>query len=86
MAQYLENDYSVVLGELRKKDLSVPDIKAILDSLGYEVSERYIYNVIAQTGMKKLPRRSKKVREQAIASVKLPAPQVPKTHLCARNI
>ncbi len=68
----VENDQLIL--SLRKKDLSVSDIKAILDSLGYEVSERYIYNVIAQGGMKKLPRRSKKIREQAIASVKLPAP------------
>ncbi len=28
--------------ELRKKFLSVPDIKARLDALGYQVSERYI--------------------------------------------
>lgn len=62
------------------------EIKAILDSLGHEVSERYIYNVIAQTGMKRLPRRTKKIREQAMASVKLPAPQVQKTYLHVRNI
>ena len=68
----VENDQLIL--SLRKKDLSVSDIKAILDSLGYEVSERHIYNVIAQGGMKKLPRRSKQIREQAMASVKLPAP------------
>ena len=67
-----ENDQLIL--SLRKKDLSVSDIKAILDSLSEEVSERYIYNVIAQGGMTKLPRRSKKIREQAMASVKLPAP------------
>ncbi len=43
----VENDQLII--SLRKKDLSVPDIKAILDSLGDEVSERYIYNLIAQT-------------------------------------
>ncbi len=68
----VENDQLIL--SLRKKDLSVSEIKAILDSLGHEVSERYIYNVIAQTGMKRLPRRTKQSREQAMASVKLPAP------------
>jgi hypothetical protein len=32
--------------ELRKKYLSVPDIKAILDSLKYDVFEKYVFTII----------------------------------------
>ena len=60
--------------ELRKKFLSVPDIKARLDALGYRVSERYIYNVVKQAGFSRLPRRSQGEKEEAVAAVKLPAP------------
>ena len=42
--------------ELRKKYLSVPDIKAILDSLKYDVSEKYVFNVVSKAGFS-LPRR-----------------------------
>jgi len=44
--------------DLRKKYLSVPDIKAILDVQGYSVSERYAYNVIHKEGFARLPRRN----------------------------
>lgn len=60
---------------LRQKHLSVPDIKAILDSLNYHVSEGYIYKVIARAGFERLPRRDKQTRDEAIAAVTLPTPQ-----------
>ena len=60
--------------ELRKKFLSVPDIKARLDALGYRVSERYIYNVVKEAGFSRLPRRSQGEKGEAVAAVKLPAP------------
>ena len=60
--------------ELRKKFLSVPDIKARLDALGYQVSERYIYNVVKEAGFSRLPRRSQREKEEAEAAVNLPAP------------
>ena len=41
-----ETDQLIV--ELRKKYLSVPDIKAILDTLGHEVSESYVYDLLKQ--------------------------------------
>ena len=44
---------------LRKKNLSSPDIKSILDSQGQEVSERYITDVLKREGFARLPRRSK---------------------------
>ena len=49
---------------LRKKYLSVPDIKAVLDVQGYRVSERYVYNVIQKDGFERLPRRSLSIRER----------------------
>ena len=67
-----ETDQLIV--ELRKKYLSVPDIKAILDSLGHEVSESYVYDILKQQGFGRLPRRSQSARDETIASVKLQAP------------
>ncbi|NET38922.1 MAG: transposase [Cyanothece sp. SIO1E1] len=60
---------------LRQKHLSVPDIKAILDSQNYDVSEGYIYKVIAQAGFERLTRRNKQTRDEALAAVTLAAPQ-----------
>jgi hypothetical protein len=59
---------------LRKKFLSVPDIKATLDALNYKVSERYIYNTLEQAGFARLPRRSRQERDDAMLALKLPAP------------
>ena len=47
---------------LRKKYLSVSDIKSILDSQNKQVSEKHIYNIIHAEGFARLPRRSKTTR------------------------
>ncbi len=60
---------------LRKKYLSVPDIKAILDARGEGVSERYIYEVINQDGFARLPRRPRAVKSQAASAAIVQAPQ-----------
>ena len=60
--------------ELRKKSLSIPDIKSILDTLGYNLSERSIYNIVTQAGFTKLPRRNRKEQETSLCSVQLSAP------------
>jgi transposase len=60
---------------LRKKYLSVPDIKAILNVQGYQVSEKYVYNVIKKDGFARLPRRSLSSREKATSTFKLEAPK-----------
>lgn len=44
---------------LRKKNLSVPDIKSILDTQPINVSESYIDYILKQEGFLRLPRRSK---------------------------
>jgi hypothetical protein len=60
---------------LRKKYLSVPDIKAVLDAKGHPVSEKYVYNVIKEDGFARLPRRSLSARQTASSTFKLEAPK-----------
>jgi transposase len=60
---------------LRKKYLSVPDIKSVLDVQGHKVSQRYIYNVVQKDGFVRLPRRNQSTREKAASAVKLEAPK-----------
>ena len=64
-----------IIIELRKKYLSVPDIKAILDSLGEEASQGYIHRVIKKSGFSRLPRRSTDTKVDALSSVKIDAPR-----------
>lgn len=49
--------------QLRKKYLSVPDIKVALDGKGIKVSEKKIYLIVKQEGFARLPRRSKNERQ-----------------------
>ena len=60
---------------LRKKYLSVPDIKSVMDSLNCNISEKYIYNVITNDGFSRLPRRPIQVKKQACSTVRLDAPK-----------
>jgi hypothetical protein len=64
-----DGTYSLII-ELRKKYLSVPDIKAILDSQGQNISERYIHRVIKKEGFARLPRRSKQTKQETMNGVK----------------
>lgn len=59
---------------LRKKYLSVPDIKAICDSRGQGVSEKYIYNLLQKEGFARLPRRSRQEAQHGVSRVRLEAP------------
>ena len=60
---------------LRKKYLSVPEIKAVIDGHGYSISERHIFNVIRNEGFARLPRRNNSAREKAGAALKIDAPK-----------
>jgi len=53
---------------LRKKQLSVPDIKVILDSVGYSVSEGVVYSVCDDNGFARLPKRSSEQRQELMES------------------
>jgi transposase len=48
----------------RKKNFSVPEIKAALDAQGICVSERYISSLLTDEGFARLPRRDNKERSQ----------------------
>ncbi len=65
---------TLIIG-LRKKYLSVPDIKAVLDVQRYGVSEKYVYNVIEKDGFARLPRRDSATRKKALSAVKIRAPK-----------
>ena len=59
---------------LRKKYYSVEDIKSTLDATGCFLSERTVYNMIAEEGFTKLPRRSHMDKQQLQAPL-LEAPK-----------
>lgn len=69
------NEAAQLIIDLRKKYLSVPDIKAVLDVQGDIVSEGYIYNVLKKEGFARLPRRKNSIRENAGSSLKIEAPR-----------
>ena len=54
-----KDELSTIIVELRKKNFSVPDIKVVLDSKGFQASEKYIYLVLRKMGFSRLPRRTK---------------------------
>jgi len=53
------DDIKTLIISLRKKFLSVPDIKTILDAQNKAVSESYIYSTLVAEGFARLPRRDK---------------------------
>ena len=70
-----KGDIAELIVTLRKKYLSVPDIKSIVDAQGYDVSEKYIYHVIKREGFGRLPRRSKHNWQMRDAADKITAPE-----------
>lgn len=50
--------------KFRKKQLSIPEIKILLDGNGYSVSEGFIYGVCDDDGFVRLPKRSKEERQE----------------------
>ena len=52
--------------QLRLTNHSVPEIKTILDSKGYDISEKTIFNIQHEAGFKRLPRRSKETKQQLV--------------------
>lgn len=60
---------------MRKKYLSIDDIKAFLDAQGDIVSTRYIYKVIRREGFERLPRRDQTARKETLSTVRMEAPK-----------
>jgi len=53
-----------IIVNFRKKQLSVPDIKILMDGYGHDVSEGFIYRVCDENGFARLPKRSKEDRQE----------------------
>jgi transposase len=66
---------------LRKQNLSVPEIKAVLDSQQKSVSEKQIYNILQKDGFLRLPRRTKEEKKLSQSSVREVAEKSEKTTL-----
>jgi hypothetical protein len=60
---------------LRKKYLSVPDIKSILDSQGSSLSERHIHSILQVEGFARLPRRNKIEKQKGLLKNVIEAPK-----------
>ncbi len=71
--EYGNNTDQLIIA-LRKKYLSVSDIKAILDTQKQSISETYIYKLINKEGFARLPRRSKSTKADTLSQTKVPAP------------
>ena len=59
-----KNEIDELIIDLRKKMLSVQDIKAIVDARGLKTSEKYIYNVLKEEGFTRLHRRSREEKRK----------------------
>ena len=55
---------------LRKKQLSVPDIKVLLDSKGLGASEGQIYTICDENGFARLPKRTRDERDELLSKSK----------------
>ncbi|MEA1898337.1 MAG: transposase [Bacteroidota bacterium] len=73
-AKKQEKKYDELIIALRKKYLSVQDIKAILDTQKKGISETYIYRLLNREGFGKLPRRSKSTKIATMSQAKIEAP------------
>ena len=55
---------------LRKKYISVPEIKSALDAQNINISERYVTKVLEKEGFGRLPRRDKESRNESMSQIK----------------
>jgi hypothetical protein len=62
----VEKESKEIIISLRKKYYSVEDIKIALDSKGFIISEKSIYNIIHQQGFARLPRRGKLIKKSLV--------------------
>jgi transposase len=69
-----EGEAAELIAELRKKNLSVPEIKTILDAKGMNITERTITAILTEKGFSRLPRRENTVRKEALSALKVTNP------------
>ena len=59
-------ELATLIVEYRKKQLSIPDIKIILDAKGFMVSEGLILSICYENGFVRLPQRGRKERQEIL--------------------
>ncbi len=64
----IEQESREIIINLRKKYYSVEDIKVALDSKGFKISEKSIYNIIREQGFARLPERQKLIKQSLVAT------------------
>ncbi len=77
--------WSTELSNYATLQLSVPQIKATLDSLGESVSQRYIARILKQEGFERLPRRTSAQRQGSLGAAKLDAPKSQPLSYCSQS-
>ncbi len=60
-----------IILSLRQTNHSVDEIKTVLDSKGFDICAKTVYNILKEAGFKRLARRKKEITEQ------LQCPQIP---------
>jgi transposase len=68
----IDSDGSItkLIIDLRKKYISVPEIKSTLDGQSINVSERYITKVLKKDGFARIPRRDNETRNEQMSQIK----------------
>lgn len=64
-----DDEIYLLIVQLRKKYLSVDDIKSCLDALNKIVSIQFIHDVLKKERFSRLPRRTKKIREETRSNI-----------------
>ncbi len=80
-----DNKINQLIIELRKKYLSVPEIKTIVDIQESGISETYIYKLLKQQGFARLPRRSKQAKTETLSQAKIQAPSASLLEMQSEN-
>ncbi len=65
----LDGNITKLIVDLRKKYISVPEIKTALDAQNINVSERYVTKILEKEGFARLPRRDKESRNASMSQI-----------------
>lgn len=66
----LDGNITKLIIDLRKKYISVPEIKSALDAQKINISERYVTKILEKEGFGRLPRRDKESRNETMSQIK----------------
>ena len=74
-----EGEIADIVVSYRKMNMSVPDIKSLMDARGIDISERTITSILQERGFARLPRRVKSIREETLSQSVSALLQAPKS-------